>query len=66
MLAICLMLSVAHYAQNYVGIIGEPLLTTTLGTPHFYRELDDLCMGHQGLPTRTITADIWKTVNHDG
>ena len=27
MLALCLMLSVTHYAQNYAGIIGGPLLS---------------------------------------
>ena len=28
MLALCLMLSVAHYAQNYTGIIGLGLIET--------------------------------------
>ena len=27
MLALCLMLSVTHYAQNYAGIIGKSLLS---------------------------------------
>ena len=31
MLALCLMLSMTHYAQNYAGIIGGSLLRGILG-----------------------------------
>ena len=32
MLALCLMLSMTHYPQNYAGIIGGSLLITTKST----------------------------------
>ena len=36
MLALCLMLSVTYYAQNYAGIIGWSLLGTSLLCLLFY------------------------------
>ena len=34
MFALCLMLSVTYYAQNYAGIIGWSLIATYLATNH--------------------------------
>ena len=63
MLALCLMLSMIHYAQNYAGIIGGSLVISTsefhLGMMYFVSCLEEKMVFMKGILTLSIFDQNW-------